>query len=148
MTKIKKIAASCMAALGVFSLLCTNVSAETRVYEHTWSATGRRITGAPTSVNSVPDYCTIWHMKDDAKAITLGITHTKPNSKATITIKCRNYTMDAVQFVDYEPSWKQLYPSVGKPTDDIDVKYEISVSTDTTSDSAVSTGIISKIRKP
>lgn len=109
-----------------------------------WSATGRYVIGAPTSVNSEPDYCVVWHMKPGAVATMSGITHTTAGAASTTTIHCESYTMPDASIPNYQTSSVSLEPDVGSPMVDVKVEYRVYVVTNTVGDTVVSTGRITK----
>lgn len=142
MTKIKKVTASCIAALCIAGSLSTGAYAATT--SHDWSALGRYVVGAPSSVNSEPDIFTIYHGKSGATATMKDVTRTIPGSTATTTIYCLTYSMQFISFKDYYSESKPLKPDVGNPIVDIPVKYEVNASTNTVGDTVVTTGRIKK----
>lgn len=144
MTKLKRISASCMAALSITCLLCISANASEYSTSHNWSALGRYVIGAPSSVNSEPDIFTIWHRKDGAIATMSGITHTTPGASGLTRIHCENYTMPDIILENYDSEPKEVQPSIGEPTEDIPVRYGIYASTNTVGDTVVSTGLIEK----
>lgn len=73
-----------------------------------------------------------------------GITHTTPGASGQTKIHCENYTMSDILLHGYECFPQNVKPSIGDPTEDIPVRYEISVSTNTVGDTVVSTGLIRK----
>lgn len=144
MTKFKRITASCMAALSVTGLLCISANASGYPTSHNWSALGRYVIGAPSSVNSEPDIFTIRHGKGGAIATMSGITHTTPGASGQTRIHCENYTMPDIILKNYISVPKEVQPSIGDPTEDIPVRYGIYASTNTAGDTVVSTGLIKK----
>lgn len=143
-TFIKKITSIATVAAVAAVTAVSAASADSKPTTYDWSALGRYVIGAPTSVNSEPDYFSIWHNDDGAVATMSGITHTTPGASATTTIHCENYTMTDVSFADYQTSSAYTSPSVGSPTKDIEVEYRVYVVTNTVGDTVVSTGNIAK----
>lgn len=144
MTKLKRITASCLAALSITGLLCIGANASVYSASHNWSALGRYVVGAPSSVNSEPDIFTIWHRKDGAIATMSGITHTTPGASGQTRIHCENFAMSDIVLHNYVSIPKKVQPSIGDPTEDIPVRYGIYASTNTVGDTVVSTGLIRK----
>lgn len=143
MTKIKKITASCIAALCVAGAMGTGAYAANST-SHEWSALGRYVIGAPSSVNSEPDIFTIYHGKSGATAAMKDISRAIPGSEVTTTIYCTTYSMQSVSFTN-SPSYSlSVKPNVGDPKVDIPVQYKVIASTDTVGDTVVTTGVIKK----
>ena len=132
MTKIKRIMASCLAAVSVAASLCVGAYA-----------------AQPTSVNwqcsnGSSHRISLYHSSAGCVAKMLGIMHTVPASSSITTVHCDSYVMSDYYIANYSPSEKVLKPDMGTTIGDVRVYYTVSVRSNTSGDTVTSYGVLEK----